>query len=54
MTIQELITLAEARVLHLNQLKADAMRFGDVERLIQLDRELADTESTLIKLKGAA
>lgn len=53
MTIEELIAMATARVTYLSQLRADATRTGDVQAVARADAEIAETQSTLSRLKAA-
>lgn len=51
MKVQDLITLAAARLNRLNAQRADAERDGDVARITVLDAQIAETEGTLAKLR---
>jgi hypothetical protein len=50
MTINELITIAEARLGYLAKQRETAMRLGDTEQIARIDAELSVTEETLTKL----
>ena len=50
MTIAELITIARARLIYLNQQRETAVRLGDADQTSRIDQELSLTEETLTKL----
>lgn len=51
MTIEQLIKLAENKLSVLNEQKTYYTQMGDVNKLIELDTEIAHTETTLAQLK---
>lgn len=51
MTIEQLIKLAENKLSVLNEQKKYYTQMGDVNKLIELDTEIAHTETTLAQLK---
>ncbi len=53
MKIIELITLAENKLMALNQAIATATAKGDAEALARLDAEVAETQDTLDALRAA-
>lgn len=53
MTIADLILLAQSRLATLNNARTTAAARGDTGRLAELDVEIAETETTLIKLRSA-
>lgn len=53
MKITELITLAENKLMALNQAIATATSKGDAEALTRLDAEVAETQATLDSLRAA-
>lgn len=50
MTIPELIVLASNRLASLNNARATAVILGEVSRLVPLDADIAETQSTIDKL----
>lgn len=52
MTIFELIELLQNQITTLNGARATAERLGDVNRVIEIDAKIAETENTLAALKG--
>ena len=50
MTIQELITQAQAALVNLSQLRASAERLGDTEQIARIDATAAQTQTTLNQL----
>jgi hypothetical protein len=52
MTIEDLIRLCESRYANLSSQRTSAEQQGDVNRVQQLDVELAATTETLASLKG--
>lgn len=52
MKIEDLITLAENRLMALNNAVATATAVGDIETLARLESEVTDTQQTLDKLRG--
>lgn len=54
MKIIELITLAENKLMALNQAIATATSMGDAEALPRLDAEVAETQATLGALRELA
>ena len=51
MTIEQLIKLAENKLSVLNEQKKYYTQMGDVNKLVELDTEIAHTETTLAQLK---
>ncbi len=51
MNLDDLMNLAKARVLHLEQLRQVASQQGDVASIARLEAEIAETESTIAKLQ---
>ena len=54
MTIAELISLAQARLAHLNNRMASATMAGDVAAMAVLEQSIAETEDTIARLIAAA
>lgn len=54
MTIAELISLAQARLAHLNNRMASATVAGDVSGMAALEQSIAETEDTIARLIAAA
>jgi hypothetical protein len=52
MTIQDLITLLSNKLSSLNNAKSNAIVSGDVEAVLRLDGEIAETQDTLNKLQA--
>jgi hypothetical protein len=52
MTIKELITLAENRLVYYRNARAIAFQAGDVAALTEAERSIAETEVTLEKLRS--
>jgi len=52
MKIEDLIVLLINRLATLNQMKATFERTGDIAALLQVEAEIAETESTLTALKS--
>lgn len=52
MTINDLILLLENQIAALKIAKATAERLGDVARVLEIGNKIAETESTLLALKG--
>jgi hypothetical protein len=50
MNLDDLLNLAKARILHLEQLRRMAAQQGDVTSIARLETEIAETQSTLDKL----
>lgn len=51
MTLSELIMLLENKVVKLSQLKSNAANVGDVEQVIVLEDQEAETQTLLSQLK---
>lgn len=51
MTINELIDLAQNRLIFLNNIRGEAVRMGDATRVEQLDEEIIKTQLTLDQLR---
>jgi hypothetical protein len=51
MTVDQLISMAQNRLVILNEQKNQAIAVGDVIRISQLDTEIFQTETTLAQLK---
>jgi hypothetical protein len=52
MTIQDLITLLSNKLASLNNAKSTAIANGDVEAVLRLDNEIAETQDTLNQLQA--
>jgi hypothetical protein len=52
MNIQELIEIAEKRLVYLSQLKSSAMNIGDMDQVAVVDAQIAETQDTLNALKS--
>lgn len=52
MTIADMIQLAERRIAYLERRKTAAADIGDVDTIIQCDRDIAETQITLTALRG--
>jgi hypothetical protein len=52
MTIEQLIELVVKRMTYLSALRAAAERLGDVQQIIAIDAELADSQATLDSLRA--
>jgi hypothetical protein len=52
MSISELVTLAENRLMYLQQTRALAQQFGDTALLTNTEQLIFETETTLEKLRG--
>lgn len=53
MTITELIVIMQNRLLTLNEARKSAVLAGDLERVVQIDGDLATTCTTVEKLQKA-
>jgi hypothetical protein len=53
MKMQELITLLSNNIATLNNARSTAIANGDVEAVLRLDDEIAETQDTLNTLQGA-
>lgn len=54
MTIQDMIRILSAKLANLNSAKATATTLGDLERAVQLDADIEETQATLASLRGMA
>lgn len=52
MTLSDLVSLAQARLVFLGQLRTAAARIGDVVRVAECDTEIAQTTDTLAQLQS--
>lgn len=52
MQIQELLTLSQSKLSHLNDRKNSLIWEGNVESIIELDEEISQTEETISKLSS--
>lgn len=52
MSIQELIDLAQTRLGYLEKQRETAVRLGDAKQILDIDREVAETQDTLAKLQA--
>ena len=52
MTIDDLMTLARSRLIHLTAIREQAVRTGDSAALSAIETEMAETESTLNALEA--
>jgi len=50
MTIEQLISMAQARVAYLSQLRSSALAIGDVIQATAVDADIATTQATLNQL----
>lgn len=50
MTISDLITLLEARVVELSQQRATVAGLGDIQSILRIEDELLETKTTLSAL----
>ena len=53
MTITELLTIMQNRLLTLNEARKSAVLAGDLERVVQIDGDLVTTYTTVEKLQKA-
>ena len=53
MTITELLTIMQNRLLTLNEARKAAVAAGDLERVVQIDGDLVTTYTTVEKLQKA-
>jgi len=53
MTITELLTIMQNRLLTLNEARKAAVTAGDLERVVQIDGDLVTTYTTVEKLQKA-
>jgi hypothetical protein len=54
MKINDLITMAKSRLVHLRSMRESAVRVGDFQGLMKIDQEIDETESTLAQLETIA
>ena len=54
MTLQDLIRIVSAKLTALNSAKATAMSLGELDRVVQLDADIEQTQATLVALTGLA
>ena len=52
MALAEIISLLEKKLANLGQLRSSAASLGEVDRVLALDNEIAETSVTLGKLKA--
>lgn len=52
MALAEIISLLEKKLANLGQLRSSAAGLGEIERVMALDSEIAETSATLDKLKA--
>ncbi len=52
MKIQELITLAENKLIALNTEMSNAIQHGDVEAITRIETQVAETQNTLDTLRA--
>jgi hypothetical protein len=52
MKMQELVTLLSNKLASLNNAKSTAIANGDVEAVLRLDNEIAETQETLNQLQA--
>lgn len=50
MLLSDLIKLCETRIVNLSSLKTGAIQIGEIESLLQIETQLAETEATLSAL----
>lgn len=53
MTLEQIIQILTNKVVSLSQLRESAIRSGDLEKVNQIEVEIAETQSTLDILKSA-
>ena len=51
MTIDELITIAESRLGYLAKQRETAVRLGDEGQVASIDKEVSETQDTLMQLR---
>lgn len=51
MTLNEILLIMQNRILYLNEAKKSAILCGDLERVTQIEADLATTKSSLEKIK---
>lgn len=54
MTLQDLIRIVSAKLATLNSAKATATALGDLDRVVQLDADIEETQATLASLRSMA
>ncbi len=54
MTLSDLVSLAQARLVHLGQIRTAATRIGDVARVAACDMKIAQTTDTLAQIQSLA
>jgi hypothetical protein len=52
MTIPDLIRMAQSKISNLGSLRTSAERIGDVEQVIQIDKDIVETQNTLNVLQS--
>lgn len=52
LTVPDLITMCERRVVYLQSVRTSATALGDLEQVSRVDAELAETQDTLNKLRS--
>jgi hypothetical protein len=50
MKIQDLISMCQARISYLSQVRASAVHLGDISQVDRVDAEIASTQDTLNRL----
>ena len=54
MTISELISMCERRLMHLQSVRGSAIALGDIQQADRIDADLAETQMTLNQLQTLA
>ncbi len=52
MTVQDIVRLLGAKLAALNSAKATAMTLGDFDRIVALERDIDETQTTLHRLQS--
>lgn len=52
MKIQELLTIAQSKLAHLNDRKNSLISEGNIEAIVEIDEEISQTEETISKLSS--
>lgn len=54
MTIAELISMCERRLMHFQSLRGSAVALGDIQQVAKVDADIAETQMTLNQLQTLA
>ena len=52
MTVNDLIRIMSAKLTALNSARATAVSLGDLDRVVELDADIEETQATLTSLRG--